>query len=536
MSDQQRLLLAAVLMSLVLLAGWMFGSNRRSPEDRQQVVPPAADTASAVVDTIIVQDPVIDGTSLQADSAGQEPDPGQPPARTMTVIIPGEDGETLVIAGISTQGGSIESWVLPGWRNMSMQDGGGDPVDLAVSPWFTAVDSSGTTVFGCSSPDTVRVGESTRIVLETAGGRTRTYTFRSGSYAFDVADGGAGGFTVAEGAIPVTETDVVPNNYFSAAWFAEKHRSKKTKDLDEPVALGRVLWVASRTRYFTVLLMSGADERQDGAAFSTDDSLSPGITLSDDSITVYAGPVDYDRLHALGSRTDSLVDFGWPLIRWIGQLIYLFISRVLGFVSNWGLRIVILSVVLKLSLMPLSIHSSRSMRKMQSMQPLVQELQKKYANDPMRQRQELSKLYKENGVNPIGGCVPLLLQMPVFFALYRVLENSVGLRGAGFFLWITDLSRPEILIPFGSRILGLAGIGLLPLLMGVAMFFQQKMTVTDPSQKSMTYMMPVIMTWLFMRFPAGLSVYWFVNNVLSIAEQKLVRRSAPAATAGKPAK
>ncbi len=534
MSDQQRLLLAAVLMSLVLLAGWMFGSNRRSDGDRPQVVPQAADTAAAVVDTVIVQDPVVDGTVLPADSAGQEPAQAQPPARAITVIIPGEDGETLVRAVISTLGGSIDSWVMPGWRNM--QDAGGGPVDLAVSPWFEAEDSSGVTGFGCSSPDTVIVGESTRIVLETAGGRTRTYTFRSGSYTFDVADGGAGGFTVAEGAIPVTETDVVPNNYFSAAWFAEKHRSKKTKDLDEPMALGRVLWVASRTRYFTVLMMSGADERQDGTAFSTDDSLSPGITLSDDSISVYAGPVDYDRLHALGSRTDSLVDFGWPLIRWIGQLIYMFISRVLGFVSNWGLRIVILSVVLKLALMPLSLHSSRSMRKMQTMQPLVQELQKKYANDPMRQRQELSKLYKENGVNPIGGCVPLLLQMPVFFALYRVLENSVSLRGAGFFLWITDLSRPEILIPFGGRILGLAGIGLLPLLMGAAMFFQQKMTVTDPSQKSMTYLMPVIMTWLFMRFPAGLSVYWFVNNVLSIAEQKLIRRSAPAAPAGKPAK
>jgi YidC/Oxa1 family membrane protein insertase len=136
----------------------------------------------------------------------------------------------------------------------------------------------------------------------------------------------------------------------------------------------------------------------------------------------------------------------------------------------------------------------------------------------------MQKLYKEEGVNPLGGCFPLLLQMPFFFAMYRVLANMVELRGAGFTLWIDDLSRPEILVPFGGSVLGLEGIGLLALLMGVSMFIQQKISISDPSQKTMVYMMPIFMTWLFMRFPAGLTLYWFVNNLLTIGQQELIRK------------
>lgn len=518
MSDQQRLLLAAVLMSLVLVAGWMLGSSRRQAPAPSEVPDPVQTTGAVETG----EDSIPAGMNGETPPDSSGPQTGVVRERLVSVSIPDGNGGILVDAVLSTSGGSVVSWVMPSW--LDLKDEADGPIDLANEPWFAASGPDGPVEFECLSPDSVSASGDIEIVMTAVSGRVRTYSFHPGSYVFEITDTGADGFTVSQGAIPVTETASDPSRYFNAAWFAEKSRSKKPGSLDEELALGRVLWAAARSRYFTVLMMPGDGSRRDAFAFSSAPDESPRVTLEGGDVTVYAGPVDYGRLRALGSRTENLVDFGWPIIRWIGKLIYLFLNTVLSFVSNWGVRIIILSVAMKLALMPLSIHSSRSMRRMQSMQPLVAELQKKYANDPMRQRQELSKLYKENGVNPLGGCLPLILQMPIFFALYRVLENSVNLRGAGFVLWITDLSRPEILIPFGTSILGMPGIGLLPVLMGVAMFYQQKTSITDPSQKSMAYIMPVMMTWFFMKFPAGLSVYWFVNNILSIAEQKLVPR------------
>ena len=158
----------------------------------------------------------------------------------------------------------------------------------------------------------------------------------------------------------------------------------------------------------------------------------------------------------------------------------------------------------------------------------MKELQEKYKSDPKALQSAMQKLYREEGVNPLGGCLPLIMQMPVFFALYRVLANSVQLRGAPFILWIQDLSKPEILIPFQSSILGLHGIGILALLMGIAMFLQQKMTMTDQNQKGMMYMMPIFMTFLFMRFPAGLTMYWFSNSLLTIWQQQLIKKKLEA--------
>lgn len=534
MSDQQRLLLAAVLMSLALLAGWMLGSGRNAGRNEETPAAGAADTLSdsPAAGAADLPDGASPGDSTVMTGNDSAEGVTAPPRRICVRIPAGDESDDglIVEATILTSGGGVDSWSMPEWRNL---DGEGESsIDLAEAPWFVATDEgSGDPVgFESDSPDTVTAGEATTIVLR-AGERTRTYTFHAGTYSFEIADDGADSFTVAQGAIPVTESRPDMSRYFTAAWFAEKHHSKKSSALEESLPLGRVLWVATRSRYFTVMLLAGEGERDDGYAFSTDGTSSPAVTLSCGAARVYAGPVDYDRLHALGSRTDNLVDFGWPVIRWIGQLIHLFLTRILGPVSNWGVRIIILSVVMKLAMMPLSLHSSRSMKKMQAMQPLVLELQKKYANDPMKQRQELSKLYKSNGVNPVGGCLPLLLQMPIFFALYRVLENSVALRGAGFMLWISDLSKPEILLPFGAGFLGITGIGLLPLLMGAAMYFQQKSTITDPTQKSMATIMPIMMTWFFMRFPAGLSLYWFVNNILGIAEQRLLVRRQPAVAA-----
>jgi len=532
-NDQQRLLLASVLMAIVLIAAWTLGS-RRSP--RQPAPVPTAlsgtadSTAPVIPDTLAAEAPAGPDSLAPAapDSAAAS---AEAEVRTVTVAIGDRGGATIAVGSLSTAGGSLRSWILPGYRSLSEADG---LVDLVARPAFETDGADGTPlILHTDSPETLLVAAGAdSVVFAGPDGFRKVYRFEPGSFSFGLGTtgGSAGGISLEPGALSFTETAPSAGVYFSAAWYAEKYRTARSSSLEDERPLGRVKWAGARSQYFCLLLLPEDPEgRFDAFAQAPSREVSPGIRVLDDRVTVYAGPVDYEELRALGRGTDKLVDFGWPVIRWIGRLIYLFLSVVLVGIPNWGVRIIILSAAMKALLWPLSFSSARSMRRMQKVQPQLQELQKKHANDPMRLRQEMQKLYKEHGVNPLGGCLPLLLQMPVFFALYRVLQNGVDLRAAGFMLWMTDLSRPEVLIPFGAPILGMNGIGLLAVLMGISMFWQQKLTMTDPSQKSMLYMMPVLMTWLFMKFPAGLTLYWFVNNILSIIEQVILRRGRPAA-------
>jgi YidC/Oxa1 family membrane protein insertase len=191
------------------------------------------------------------------------------------------------------------------------------------------------------------------------------------------------------------------------------------------------------------------------------------------------------------------------------------------FIPNYGIVIIIFSFIIKLLLHPLTKQSFSSMRKMQLLQPKIAEIKEKHKDDPTKQNKETMKLYSTYGINPMGGCLPMLLQMPIFIALWGMLQSAVELRQQPFFWWITDLARPDIIahLPFKIPIFGIDQISLLALLMGVTTFLQQKMTVTDPQQKAMVYVMPVFLTILFMNFPSGLNLYYFVFNLLSIGQQ-----------------
>jgi YidC/Oxa1 family membrane protein insertase len=184
-----------------------------------------------------------------------------------------------------------------------------------------------------------------------------------------------------------------------------------------------------------------------------------------------------------------------------------------GYLGNWGFAIILLTVCIKALFWPLTQKSYSSMKAMQKLQPKMAKLREKYANDKQRLNTEMMTLYKENRVNPFGGCLPILIQIPVFFALYQVLLRSIELRHAPFMWWITDLSAKD---PYYVT----------PLIMGVTMFLQQKMTPTtmDPMQARLMMMMPVVFTFLFLNFPSGLVIYWLVNNVLTIAQQYLINR------------
>jgi len=240
---------------------------------------------------------------------------------------------------------------------------------------------------------------------------------------------------------------------------------------------------------------------------------------------LYVGPKEWDRLKAVGvgleaAQARNYGDFLWlpwmPMWWFCVPLLWLmnfFGTHVPG--QNYGVAIILLTVLVKVLFYPLTHKSMSSMKQMQALQPQLNALRSKYRSDPPRFQREQMELFRKHKVNPMGGCLPMIVQVPIFYALYLTLQYSVELQGAPFLLWITDLSKKD-------------SYYVLPILMGVSMLVQQKMTPTvgDPRQARIMLVMPVIFTFMFLEFPTGLVLYWLVNNVLSIAQQYLIDRAA----------
>ncbi len=229
------------------------------------------------------------------------------------------------------------------------------------------------------------------------------------------------------------------------------------------------------------------------------------------SASFYAGPKDVYRLEKISPYLDLTVDYGW--LWWIAKPIFYFLHWIYNIIGNWGFSIIVLTVVIKAAFFKLSATSYRSMAKMRKLQPMMAQLKERYGDDKQKMSQELMKLYKKEGANPLSGCLPILIQMPVFISLYWVLMESVELRHTPFLLWINDLSVKDPLF-------------ILPLIMGVTMFIQQKLNPTppDPMQARIMQFMPIMFTFMFLWFPAGLVLYWVVNNTLSILQQWIITR------------
>ena len=285
-------------------------------------------------------------------------------------------------------------------------------------------------------------------------------------------------------------------------------------------------WVACRTKYFAVALMPDANEAQgvfveghrtsmpnNGVEESYNIALKMGLKgRSEESskVTVYLGPLDYGLLKGYQRGLQNMMNLGWAwVIRPIAEYIMIPVFQFLRMIiPNYGIVIIVFALLIKLVTNPLTKSSMKSMRRMQALQPIIKEMKEKYKDDPQRMNQAQMNLYKEYGVNPAGGCLPFALQMPVLFALYAVLRSNIDLRQANFAFWIHDLSIPDTVLklPFTIPFFGITAFSGLALLMGVTTFVQQKMTVTDPQQKAMIYVMPVFLTLIFNALPAGLNL------------------------------
>lgn len=284
---------------------------------------------------------------------------------------------------------------------------------------------------------------------------------------------------------------------------------------------GNISWVAIDNKYFVVALIpqntfsTAVVEKEEkervaiGLEFVRESS-----TLSS-HLQIYAGPKEINVLKSQGVYLERVIDYGWvgPLARPLLQVLKYFYR----YMGNYGGAIILLTVLIKIAFFPLSHKSFKSMQSMQRVQPKIKELQERHKGDRQKLNQEMINLYRQYKVNPLGGCLPMILQIPVFFALYYVLQDAIELRHAPFFWWIRDLSEKD---PYY----------IYPILMGATMFIQQWMTpqTGDPKQNQIMMFMPLIFTVLFLNFPAGLVIYWLVNNVLTIGQQFATMRLAGA--------
>ncbi len=287
---------------------------------------------------------------------------------------------------------------------------------------------------------------------------------------------------------------------------------------------GAVQWVALQDKYFISVLMpkqaTAALVKKEG-----DKVVSAGVRIaapgaaSPVSLQLYAGPKEYDTLRSLNVGLEDTIDFGWfifgswTVVKAVAKPIFYVLRFIHDYTYNYGVTIILLTMAIKLLFVPLQYKSYKSMKMMQLIQPKVAAVQEKFKDDRDRLNKELIKLYRDQKVNPVGGCLPMVLQMPVFVALFNILYMTIDLRQAPFMLWITDLSVQD---PYY----------VLPVIMGATMVIQQKITPTtmDPTQAKIMLVLPVFMTFLFVNFPAGLVLYWLTNNILTISQQVFTDR------------
>lgn len=565
--DRQSIL--GYILIFILLIVWMWMNSpqpsQQTPHDQTSGQSTAvSDSAKKPEPRQTAPDTVVQANPLGRYFAGRE----KGVARTITI-------ETdRFIAEVSTKGGLITRWELKKYQtwdkkplqlvdykhggDLSLLFGTSDGRLINTHDLYFDIATTGSAHQVLSGADEY----SLKCVLPAAGGGKiiKTLRFKNGEYGFwtDIAFENMGGVIanfeyqlVWESGLRYAEHNSVDESSFAAAYaFAGKELAEiDAVDLEsrpERNLSGVVDWVATRTKYFAVALIpventsegaylagTRAQAQDKGVVESYAIALKmpfKGAAQEGGSFRVFLGPADLGLLKSYGVGLEKIVALGWTwLIRPISEYIMLpLMSAIHYVVPNWGLVIILFSIIIKIALHPLTRSSMRSMKKMQALQPLMNEIREKYKDDPQKMNQQVLNLYKEYGVNPAGGCLPLLLQFPILIALYNVFRATIELRQADFVWWITDLSVPDTIfsLPFEIPFFGIRDVSGLALAMGITMFIQQKMTIKDPRQKAMIWMMPILMTLLFNSFPSGLNLYYFVFNLLSIGQQVMINRQA----------
>jgi YidC/Oxa1 family membrane protein insertase len=299
---------------------------------------------------------------------------------------------------------------------------------------------------------------------------------------------------------------------------------------------GPIDWAGIQTTYFLTAILPDNPSQASVRMATLEAGVSGATQLSFDETMLppgrsiarefrgYMGPKEMERLETFGGETVRAIDLGWSWVEPLTRIFSMFLKMLYSVVPNYGIAIIILTILVRVVTAPLTIKQMRSMERMRALSPKLKEIQAEFSDDRQKQSEKTMALYKSEGVNPLGGCLPMLLQFPVFIGLFYALRSTIQLRQAPFFGWIDDLSVPETLFE-------IPGLGVpfrvLPLIMGATMVLQQRITPmqADPAQaKMMMTVMPVMMTVIFYQFPSGLVLYWMVSNVLAISHQLWIGR------------
>jgi len=330
-------------------------------------------------------------------------------------------------------------------------------------------------------------------------------------------------------------------NYFDPGKLFGLFQTSGPKDVYTATA-DRILWVAVSDQYFATILApleeTGSQVWAIPVDLPTEDGQAPlkgiegaveipGFSLAPGesktvSFAIYAGPKEFTRLAKLPNDQAEIMNFGWA--KWVSEILLTVMNTLHAWVKSYALAIIIMTIIIRSLLWPLQNAATKSMRKMAKLSPIMNELREKYKDDPQRMNQETMKLYKEYGINPFGGCLPMLVQIPIFFGFYGMLDKAIELRNSSF-LWVRDLSQPD-------TVFHLAGIpiNILPLVMAATQLWQMSITpkTGDPAQQRMFLFMPLIFLFICYNYASGLALYWTVQNLFFVAQMYLTRNQADA--------
>jgi YidC/Oxa1 family membrane protein insertase len=549
--EQIRLVIALVL-SFIVIFGWQYLMAPSAEEQAQQAHRTAEAEKKAAALTSQAASPD-NAQSQSASAADFIPTAGT----TVTVDTP------LYSAIFNSQGGILEKFVLKNYRDTIKADS--PNVDLVGSNAFAKGPLGLIITAGDREFHTWQRGQwaftgSDMTIAPGETGKSLTFTGQSGDFriertlTFDPAT-----YLITESATVtnLAATGIEGSLSFTAAaksMSAEDDRYNPTKiaylgkdgreemsdrdDLKDKgfVSPSGLKWGAIESNYFIFAVLPSSNDSTLSAgvqddifrmAVNEEATFLPNVSKTLKT-AYFMGPTDRDMLATMPNQLEEAVNFGW--FDFLAKPLLIGMNFFYGYVHNYGIAIIILTIIIKLIFWPLSQRSYSSMEQMKKLQPMVAKLREKYGDDKQRLNQETMALYKTYKVNPMGGCLPMVVQIPVFFGLYKALLGAVELRHAPFIThlpftdmpWLADLSAKD---PYYIT----------PIIMGASMFLQQKMTPSagDPTQQKIMMIMPLVFTFMFLQFPSGLVIYWLLNNLLSIGQQLMIARSSKTKAAEK---
>jgi YidC/Oxa1 family membrane protein insertase len=573
MNDYKRMLLAVLIASLFiyLYTSVFVKPKRRMPQGGSAAVSDSLHPGAQTPPT------------SQAQPGGPQAEPGAPP-EAQTSLPEGALGTGAQVsfhaatkgereaepALVVTQtcrgeilpvGGELASWTLEDFLDQNDEhvdlvnrgQGIGSDLDVEIVSEAGDIDFSDVPFeIRETAPGDPAVADVVKLTAADSAGAslTKTYTFYQDEYFFDL-DIRASGFESGGGlacalswryGLPITESNERADlmNFAAVSLLGQELIKDKIKDFvktPDKTHEGNVLWAGVRNKYFLAVMVPTHGQGKAVHTWGYPDRNLVGTQLlvpmahdesgaATASFRVYVGPIEYDLLSALGVGLEKAVYQRFRFMAPLNHLILIVMTWTHKVLPNYGIVIILVSALTKLLFYPLTKSSLKSMSAMRKLQPEIEALKKKYKSDPKKMNQAQMELFRKHKVNPMGGCLPILVQMPIFFALYNVLSESVQLRRAPFVGWIDDLSAPDTLFHLGTF-----PIHVLPLVMAVTQLLQPQMGGGDPRQATMTKIMPVFLLVIFYGLPSGLVLYWTVNNVMTALQQYLMNRAEGATEA-----